>query len=113
MNSGIWHNNMKAASYPAVAFLDLARNGELCMHNNATIQKLHAKHLPAVQFFSDPRPITRDYFSSIMSANESVSYHAELMKAGFLWPMNGVLLKDPTSDYYRRDMMSVSDHVHH
>ena len=108
MNSGIWHKNMKAPAFPPVAFLDLARNGELCAHNNITVQVLHSKNIPATQFYSDPRPITKDYFAPIMSVNESYLYHEELAKAGFLWPFNGVLLKDPTSDYYRRDMMAVS-----
>jgi hypothetical protein len=56
MNSGIWHMNMKAVTFPAVVFLDLARNGELCEHNSATLKKLHDKGIDAAQYRSDSRP---------------------------------------------------------
>jgi hypothetical protein len=107
MNSGIWHMNMKAATFPPVAFLDLARNGDLCSHNNVTMFKLREKGIPSIQFYSDPRPVSEDYFTPVMSLNQSKAYHTELAKADFLWPYNSVLLKDPTSDYYRRDILSV------
>jgi hypothetical protein len=108
MNSGIWHMNMKATAFPAVAFLDLARNGDLCEHNNATVHKLRDRGIPATQFFSDPWPISKDYFVPIMSAAQSEAYRDALVQAGYVWPASHVLLKDPTTERYRYDMVDVS-----
>jgi hypothetical protein len=107
MNSGLWHMNMKAATFPALVFLDLARNGELCEHNSVTVTKLHDKGIDAAQFHSDPQPVTRDYFLPILSAAQSEAYQKELISAGFLWPASYVLLKDPVTERYRFEMIEV------
>jgi hypothetical protein len=111
MNSGIWHMNMKAATFPAVVFLDLARNGELCEHNSATLKKLHDKGIDAAQYHSDPRPATKDYFVPILSTAQSEAYQTELTNAGYLWPASHVLLKDPVTERYRYEMIEVSERI--
>lgn len=107
MNAGIWHMNMKANQFPAVMFIDLARNGELCNHNNLTMYGIRAKDIPAVQYYSDPRPVSPDYFVSIMSLQQSQALHGELKEAGLIWPASHVLLKDPTLERYRYEIIEV------
>lgn len=110
MNSGIWHKDYKKPSFPPVIFVDMNRNSQVAYHNWKTVQDMVKFQLDSKQFSSDPFPLSDDYFhqQQVLSSNQSQQLYRAMQRDGrYLWPANGLLLVDPTSNAHFKDFKQV------
>lgn len=106
MNSGIWHEDYRKQVFPPTMFIDMNRNAQVTLHNYQTMLDMRKHQLNAVQWSSDPWPITESYFDEhgVLSQNSSIALHRAMAADGkYLWPGSGTLLIDPVSNRYLKD----------
>lgn len=106
MNGGIWHG-VEDKTYPPVLFLCMARNSDLCSHNNQTMHKLHARGAVVRQATFEPRPVTAEYFHSVgkvLPRHDSARLQASLLQANLLWPGSLIFIEDPLFGSYAQSI---------
>lgn len=101
INGGLWNldaSRLRKSNFPATLFVDMSRQSDLCLHNNATVDQLNRHHIDARQVTADPLPITPSFFwdhGKVLLMNESRVVYDALLQNSALWPNNGLLLLDP------------------
>jgi hypothetical protein len=99
MNTGIWHNNFNRKHHPAVLFICMNRNGNLCVHNDHTVDTLMSKGIKAKQVTVDPLTLTPTSFHQSdedgLTEAESSTLYDVLHNNSYLWAHNSLLLVDP------------------
>ena len=109
MNGGIWHN-VDDKTYPPVLFLCMARNSDLCLHNNQTMTKLQARGALVKQVVFEPRPVLPSFFhtvGNVLSLPESERLHAAFLKANLLWPGSHIFIEDPLFGSYAQNIKKI------
>ena len=138
LNCGIWHSNYKVNKYSPVLFVDTSRNSELCDYNNVTMHKMLGKGIPSAQIAGEPLSLYPEFFHdgtalkllghtaaaksdksytvslvnpNVISLEDSRKLFAAYQKAGFLWPANNILLKDPNIERFIQEYKEVIERL--
>lgn len=95
MNGGVWRSIDKA--YPPLLFISMARNADLCSHNNRTLTALRQRGVDSAQVAVLPRPMSANYFTlgRVLSGADSERLFRAIRGESLLWPGSDIFIEDP------------------
>ena len=109
MNGGIWRA-VDDKRYPPILFLCMARNSDLCLHNNSTMSALRKRGMVSEQFAFEPRPLTPSFFSDagrVLTPTDSERLYRAVDQAQLIWPGSGIFVEDPLFGSYRDTVRAI------